>query len=99
MRISDWSSDVCSSDLGAEDEVAPMVVGKRLLPPRRLGSDGSRDPLIRAFSACQPIEHCAIDLEGAPAIEGQWIIDAQPRFSGASGHFQGYIGRDRKSVV
>src|SRR3546814_16785415 len=47
MRISDWSSDVCSSDL-------------------------------------------------APAIEGQWIVDAQPRFSGASGHFQGYIGRFRR---
>lgn len=80
----------------AEDEVAPMVIGKRLLPPRRLGGDGSRDPLIRAFSACQPIEHCAIVLEGAPAIEGPWIVDAQPRFSGASGRFHGYIGRFRR---
>lgn len=89
-------ADAASRIEWAEDEVAPMVVGKRLLPPRRLGSDDSRDPLIRAFSACQPIEHCAIDLEGAPAIEGQWIVDAQPRFSGASGHFQGYIGRFRR---
>src|SRR3546814_20256599 len=29
MRISDWSSDVCSSDLGADDE------GSADLPPRR----------------------------------------------------------------
>src|SRR3546814_14055217 len=27
MRISDWSSDVCSSDLGAEDDLGPPVTG------------------------------------------------------------------------
>ena len=82
----------------AEDHVAPSVIGKRLLPPRRLGSETSRDPIVRAFSACQPIEHCTINLEGAPDIEGQWVVDAQPRFSGTSGRFHGYIGRFRRPV-
>src|SRR3546814_5640427 len=31
MRISDWSSDVCSSDLAVRDAVAPDVVDQSLL--------------------------------------------------------------------
>src|SRR3546814_8470202 len=31
MRISDWSSDVCSSDLRTEEAPARVPVGKRLL--------------------------------------------------------------------
>src|SRR3546814_1817486 len=43
MRISDWSSDVCSSDLrmGATSEGAGCTLAARLKPgfgPRRLGS-------------------------------------------------------------
>jgi hypothetical protein len=80
----------------AEEEVAPMVIGKRLLPPKKLGASNSRDPIIRAFSSCQPIERAEITLSGAPAIEGKWFIDAQPRFLGTSGRFHGYIGRFRR---
>src|SRR3546814_8943583 len=42
MRISDWSSDVCSSDLTA-DRVAP-VRGKLRLEPRGIG----RPPVVQA---------------------------------------------------
>jgi len=80
----------------AEPEVASMVVGKRLLPLRRLGAQASRDPIARAFTAQQPIEAGAITLEGAPAIAGQWIVEAQPSFGGGSGRFQGYTGRFRR---
>src|SRR3546814_8659011 len=37
MRISDWSSDVCSSDLYGLDE---QMVSERLLERERLGSTG-----------------------------------------------------------
>lgn len=80
----------------AEADVAPMVIGKRLLPLRRLGAQASRDRIARAFAAQQPIEAGAITLDGAPAISGQWIVDAQPRFGGVSGRFHGYAGRFRR---
>src|SRR3546814_9028342 len=47
MRISDWSSDVCSSDLLGEDQVkrgrVALAVGDEDLDgnPRRAGADGS----------------------------------------------------------
>src|SRR3546814_16067102 len=31
MRISDWSSDVCSSDLDGEDEMLVMIAGEAVL--------------------------------------------------------------------
>lgn len=80
----------------AEPEVAPMVIGKRLLPLRRLGAQASRDRIARAFVSQQPIESGSITWEGAPPITGQWIVDAQPRFGGGSGRFQGYAGRFRR---
>ena len=80
----------------AEPEVAPMVIGKRLMPLRRLGAQASRDRIARAFTAQQPIEAGTITLEGAPAIAGEWIVDAQPRFGGGSGRFHGYAGRFRR---
>src|SRR3546814_3995038 len=45
MRISDWSSDVCSSDLGAADAVAPPY-GKRPVVEDRAGRKG-RDGGVR----------------------------------------------------
>src|SRR3546814_6362060 len=41
MRISDWSSDVCSSDLCADDAEAKAGGGSRL-PDRREGSGGGQ---------------------------------------------------------
>src|SRR3546814_6852474 len=32
MRISDWSSDVCSSDLGGEN-LAIWIISQRMMPP------------------------------------------------------------------
>src|SRR3546814_5078204 len=44
MRISDWSSDVCSSDLEAEvAEEGRRVVTGRVLPDRRVDADGEGD--------------------------------------------------------
>src|SRR3546814_15557766 len=45
MRISDWSSDVCSSDLrGPEGQVQDQQRMHRLFEPCRSG--GSREPLL-----------------------------------------------------
>src|SRR3546814_18752921 len=42
MRISDWSSDVCSSDLGAFDERMDSDIGKPRYVERRLNASLKR---------------------------------------------------------
>lgn len=82
----------------ANSDVAPMVIGARLVPPRPVGSvtaNSINDPMERAFQRRQPIRGGETYLDGAPAIAGDWIVDAQPRFSD-EGHFTGYLGRFRR---
>lgn len=77
-------------------EVAPMVIGIRLFTAQPGGGDqASSADFARAFAHRQPVTRAAIRLAGAPAIAGDWIVDAEPRFSEA-GHFTGYVGRFRR---
>ncbi len=80
----------------ATSEVAPMVIGTRLFSPRQLGEETADEAgLERAFARRQPISGRTLSLTGAAAITGEWVIDAEPRFS-HDGHFTGYIGRLRR---
>ena len=72
----------------AASEVAAMVIGTRLLAATEAGIE-------RAFARRQPVAGAPVTLQGAPAIAGDWIIDAEPRFS-EEGHFAGYFGRLRR---
>lgn len=74
-------------------EAAPMVIGTRLFAAQP--GAGDEEALARAFARRQPITGSAIRLDGAPAIAGEWIVDAEPRFS-EDGHFTGYVGRFRR---
>ncbi|MFO6448877.1 histidine kinase dimerization/phospho-acceptor domain-containing protein [Erythrobacter sp. NE805] len=87
-----FAADTAGRIAWAAAEVAPMVIGTRLFVASAAGSD---DPLARAFARRQPIARGAVRLEGAPAISGEWIVDAEPRFS-EEGHFAGYVGRFRR---
>src|SRR3546814_8070629 len=64
MRISDWSSDVCSSDLD-------LVVGHDAAPPRQF------DPV---FHHAAPVEHDALGLcRAARGIEDEGrVVNARP---------------------
>ncbi len=77
----------------ATGEAAPMVVGMR--PFAAAPDDAASTARARAFARRQPISGSAITLAGAAAIAGEWIIDAEPRFS-EDGHFTGYVGRLRR---
>jgi signal transduction histidine kinase len=81
----------------ADSDAAPMVVGARLVAVPVLGSTALHGAIERAFSQRQPIIQAEAGLEGAPAISGEWIVDAQPRFS-EEGNFTGYVGRFRRPV-
>jgi len=67
----------------ADGAAAPMVVGALLLP----AVDARHH---------QPLTRVALDWTGAPAVAGEWVIDAAPRFSEVGGRFLGYAGRFRR---
>src|SRR3546814_12583348 len=63
MRISDWSSDVCSSDLGLEPDAPVIYLGtfsKTLYPGLRVGYLVLPKGLARAF----PAAHAELYREG-----------------------------------
>lgn len=91
-----FAADAAGRIEWADSRVAPMVIGKRLVPPRRLGDESAPSPIARAFARQQVIDHATMMLEGAPDICGEWVVDAQPRFSRSSGRFHGYVGRFRR---
>ncbi|MCK0100316.1 hypothetical protein MWU38_13070 [Qipengyuania sp. S6317L1] len=92
-----FAADAAGRIEWAESEVAPMVVGTRLIARSRLQSGGTTDAMTRAFYARQIIKAAPLSLNGAPMIAGDWVVDAQPRFS-AIGGFSGYIGRMRRKL-
>lgn len=92
-----FSADTSGRIEWADSEVAAMVIGTRLVRPTRAGLiEEMQDSVIeRGFSRRQPLSGATLTLDGAPAIAGEWVIDAQPRFTD-SGHFIGYVGRFRR---
>ena len=81
----------------AEPEIAPLVIGIDL-SQRRAGSQVGED-FATAFINRQPVRDVPISLRGADAIEGEWIVDAAPRFTRGDGRFYGYVGRFRRALA
>ncbi len=73
----------------AENRLAPMVIGTSL-------TGTSVKALVLNH---QPIRGEIVTLEGGPAIAGEWIIDAAPRFTSPDGRFYGYAGTARRPVA
>src|SRR3546814_21046549 len=66
MRISDWSSDVCSSDLHGDGEVLPPVLAEVQVSAAAAAADGDDAPLDQ-LEAAEPL---AGRLGAAHGIEG-----------------------------
>ena len=81
----------------AEPEIAPMVIGIDLAQHRE--TDRGGEDFAAAFANRQPVRGVAVSLRGAEAIEGDWIVDAAPRFTRGEGRFFGYVGRFRRAVA
>src|SRR3546814_16492222 len=93
MRISDWSSDVCSSDLADRPQISREE--------RRLA--GQSHLIAANVEAAQPVDQLPRDLadrEVAPVSVGIGKTIEQRRHSGGERHFE-EIGRAscRESVV
>lgn len=75
----------------AEPAIASMVIGMDLTA---LGSQKAE----KAIGNRQPMNALRLTLRGAERIEGDWIVDAAPRFTRGEGRFFGYVGRFRRAV-
>lgn len=80
-----------------EDAVAPLLCGLRLGPvgPGAVAALDQRG--MRALRAHQPLRGAALAVDAAPAISGEWRVDAEPVFA-LGGTFAGYRGRLRRPV-
>ena len=56
------------------------------------------EELSEAIERQLPLHGLPVTLEGGPAIAGEWILDAQPRFSSPDGRFLGYAGGFRRAL-
>ncbi len=82
----------------ADADLAPLVIGMRL----GHASPGTLAALeagaAEAFSRRLPLRNARLAIAAAPAISGDWRIDAEPVFAAASGQFSGYRGRMRRPI-
>jgi signal transduction histidine kinase len=84
----DFTTDPAGRIAWCAYPAGPMLVGTSL---------GAIDTLRTAIRQRQPIVAASLGLGGAPAIAGQWQVDAVPRFE--AGRFTGYIGRLRRPAM
>ncbi len=85
-----FSSDADGRIDWADAEVAPALIGIRL---SELGGGTTS-----AIATRQPIAQACVTLVGAPAITGEWVVDAAPRFAEQGGHYLGHVGRFRRAA-
>lgn len=79
--------------------VAPMLVGLRISADDAGGTFGASPAFAAGLRRRQPVRRERVSIVAAPAVSGEWVIDASPRFDQASGRFTGYIGRMRRPAV
>src|SRR3546814_21080806 len=65
MRISDWSSDVCSSDLEGEAHEVPPAVGTEVDAGRRRHADLCQHALAERLAVVGQRRDVRVDVEGA----------------------------------
>ncbi len=95
----DFTSDAEGRIDWAPGDVAPLVVGMRL-GRAGPGTLATLDELAADALRQHQVLHAArLVIDAAPAISGDWRIDAEPRFARSGGHFLGYRGRIRRPLV
>lgn len=89
----DFATDAEGRIDWADGPHGPAVIGLSL------GSADTGTALQTALRHRQPLSGMALHLDGAPAVSGDWQLDAVPRFDTASGRFTGYCGRLRRPAL
>ena len=92
VRAFDFATDAESRINWSDPGVMPMVTGVRLSDVAQAADCAA---LIRRH---QPLRTQPVELVGARAIAGQWLLDAAPWFDPLTGRFLGYRGRMRRAA-
>lgn len=92
----DFATDAEGRINWADPALAPMTVGLNLASELDSAPARSDVTVVAAIRRRQPIRAGRTRLEGAPAIAGEWRIDAVPHFSSQGGRFAGFRGRMRR---
>ena len=92
VRAFDFACDAEGRITWADPGAAPMIVGHSLTA----GDDTQARNLARDIRRLQPLRAARRSLAGAPAIAGDWQIDAAPWFDPAGGRLAGWRGRFRR---
>jgi two-component system OmpR family sensor kinase len=91
LRAFDFACDAEGRITWADPGVAPMTVGS-LADAERAGTQS----VARALRQLQPLRAIRLTLSGAPAVAGEWQVDAAPWFEVAGGRLAGWRGRFRR---
>ncbi|MBO9602628.1 MAG: HAMP domain-containing histidine kinase [Novosphingobium sp.] len=97
--VFDFTTDAEGRINWAEAPLAPMTVGIALADPQPDAPAHSDAATVVAMRRRQPVRRGRVELEGAPAIAGEWRIDAAPVFTAPGGRFAGYRGRLRRPAA
>ena len=92
----DFATDTRGRIVRAESAVAPMIVGMRIAASDGDGALNAPADIVSALRRRQPLRDVPVAIDGAPAISGDWRIDATPCFEPGTGSFSGYAGRFRR---
>lgn len=98
-RAFDFATDASGRIVWTDPGIAPMAIG--LL----LGSRSAESPascgieMVLTMRRLQPLHAARLRITGAPAITGEWQVDAAPAFDPLSGRFCGYRGRMRRPAI
>ncbi len=93
-----FASDEAGRIAWADTSAAPALIGLKITARDQAAPALATQKLADAFRRRQPIRAARIKLDGAPAIAGDWQVDATPRFD-TLGRFTGYLGRFRRPAA
>src|SRR3546814_3539574 len=104
MRISDWSSDVCSSDLGAPDRIGTLPVGFQQLrthqsaraAPRSVRARRQPDPFARKKQIAIDVD----DARGGTVYQPHHlIVHSEPRARAGATVAAARVGDQRQAFA
>lgn len=99
VQACDFATDAAGRIVWADPGAAPMLIGLRLGGRDNASPLAAPAALDEAMRRRQPLRGIAVSLEGAPAIAGDWQIDAVPWFDPLNGRHLGYRGRLRRPAA
>lgn len=92
----DFETDASGRFSWVDGVVPGALLGASLAQPTGGDPVATDGYVASAFRQRVAISAGRLTLRGAPAIEGDWRIDAMPSFDSGTGRFQGYRGRLRR---